>query len=82
MNLYDKNWLNINGAQLTYVSDSAGLITVLDLAESDGETLISSYGKYPDGFNVNNIKALLYSRHDPNYEFDGLETRRIDLQMI
>ena len=79
LNLYDKNWLNINGAQLTYVSDSAGLITVLDLAESDGETLISSYGKYPDGFNVNNIKALLYSRHDPNYEFDGLETRIITI---
>ena len=81
MNLYNRNWLNINGAQLTYLYDSDGLITILDLAESDG-TLISSYGTYPDDFKVNQVQALLYSTHDLNYEFKGLEPRIITIDGI
>ena len=69
MNLYNRNWLNINGAQLTYISDAERLITVLDLAESGG-ALMSSYGTYPADFNVNKVKALLTSPHDWNYQFN------------
>ena len=70
MNLYNRNWLNINGAQLTYLSDAKGLITVLDLAESNGGALMSSYGTYPSDFKVNKVKALLNSPHDWNYQYN------------
>ena len=70
MNLYNRNWLNMNGAQLTYLSDAERLITVLDLAESNGEVLMSSYGTYPADFNVNKVKALLITSHDWNYQYN------------
>ena len=70
LNLYNNKWINANGAKITYVLQQSGELTALDLAESDGVTLISSYGNYPDGFNVNKIKAELYSPHDLNYKFE------------
>ena len=77
-NLYDRNWLNINGAALTYKYDEAGLLTILDLAEADG-TLISSYRKYPDGFDIKNLKAEFYSDHDLTWKFGDLEPRIITI---
>ena len=75
LNMYNRNWLNMNGAEITYVSDQKGLITVLDLAESDGETLISSYGKYPVNFDINNVEASLYSSHDSSYSLRNLKAK-------
>ena len=72
LNLYNRNWLNMNGAEITYVYDQKGLITALDLAEADGETLISSYGQYPEGFKVENVKATLFTSHDYGYTFNLL----------
>ncbi|MBP3801649.1 MAG: ricin-type beta-trefoil lectin domain protein, partial [Clostridia bacterium] len=72
-NLQNKNWVNINSAQINYVYDKGGLITALDLAEPDGLTLISSYGKYPSDFKVSNVKAEIYNSHDNNFKFGELE---------
>ena len=78
LNLYNRIWLYINGAELTYKYDDTGLLTILDLAEADG-TLISSYGKYPDGFNIKNLKAEFYSDHDLTWKFGDLEPRIITI---
>ena len=70
LNLYTMNWVDANGAEITYVSQTNGKLTVLDLAESNGGSLISTYGKYPEGFDVNKIKAELGSPHDVNYRYE------------
>ena len=79
LNLYNREWLNMNGAEITYLPDQKGLITVLDLAESDGEILISSYGQYPPDFDVNNVQASLSSSHDQAYPFGKLKTEIITI---
>ena len=67
LNLYNYNWVDANGAVITYVSQQNGKLTVLDFAESNGGSLISSYGTYPEGFDVNKITAELNSPHDINF---------------
>ena len=79
LNLQNKNWVNINGAQINYIYDKGGLITVVDFAESDGFTLISSYGRYPSDFKVSNLKAEIFNSHDNNFKFGELETSIITL---
>ena len=66
---YDKKWIEITNSVITYANGENNRITVLDLAESDGVTLISSYGNYPADFDVNKITAELYTYHDMNYKF-------------
>ena len=80
LNLYNNTWININNAQLTYLSDSSGLITILDLA-INGSNLISSYKLYPSGFNVNNVKAILYNTHD-NHFTNELVTKIINIDGV
>ena len=53
--VYTKNWLEIDGSSITYSYDKDGFITAVDLAEEDGLTLISSYGKYPVDFDSNKL---------------------------
>ena len=77
LNLYNKKWLSIDGAVITYVYDQNGQITALDFADSDGVTLISSYSSYPSDFDVTKVKAVLYSIHDYNWKFGELEARII-----
>jgi len=78
-NLYNKNWLDINGATITFANEKTSLITAVDLAEEDGQTLISSYGKYPDDFDINSLTAVLYSEHDYNYKFGEIVPQFLDL---
>ena len=77
LNLYTKKWLSIDGAEITYLYDQNGQITALDFAESNGQTLISSYSSYPSNFDVTKVKAVLFSTHDPNWKFGELEARII-----
>ena len=49
---YNKKWIDITNSVITYANGENNRITALDLAESDGETLISSYGSYPSDFDV------------------------------
>ena len=70
LNLYNNQWLDAADAEITYVFQQNGYFTALDLAESDGKTLISSYGKYPEGFDITKLKAEFSSPHDPSYKFD------------
>ncbi|MBP3800896.1 MAG: ricin-type beta-trefoil lectin domain protein, partial [Clostridia bacterium] len=79
LNLQNKNWVNINGAQINYVYDKGGLITAVDFAESDGLTLISSYGKYPPDFSISNVQAEIYNSHDNNFKFGGLTASIISI---
>ena len=82
-NIYDnykRNWAKIdNGVVIGYRPENNGLITLLDLVDSDGKTLMSTYGKYPDNFDVSRIKVLLTNNHDLTYKFGELETRKYKL---
>ena len=80
--VYTKNWLEIDGSSITYSYDKDGFITAVDLAEEDGLTLISSYGKYPVDFDVSTLKAELYSEHDLSYKFGELKTMILNMNGI
>ena len=72
MNPKSKKWLDINtftDTIITYVPDSKGFITAIDFAESKGDILISSYDSYPDEFDVSNLKVIISSTHDENFNF-------------
>ena len=70
LNLYNNNWVDANGAVITYVSQQNGKLTLLDLAETNGGNLISTLGKYPEGFDITKIKAELGSPHDANFKHE------------
>ena len=85
-NIYDnykRNWAKIdNGVVIGYRPENDGLITLLDLVDADGKTLMSTYGKYPDNFDVSRIKVLLTNNHDLTYKFGELETRKYKLNGV
>ena len=81
LNLPNRNWvsLDLNNPTINYLYDQTGLLTVIDFAEADGKTLISSYGRYPNDFKVSDCRAVLYNSHDLNYKFGDLEARMITI---
>ena len=78
LNQYDKKWIDITNAEISYAYGENDRLTALDLAESDGETLISSYGNYPSDFDISKITAELYTYHDWNYKFT-LQPKKITI---
>ena len=78
-NLYNKNWLDINGATITFANEKTSLITAVDLVEEDGQTLLSSYEKYPDDFDINSLTAVLYSEHDYFYKFGEIVPQFLEM---
>ena len=71
-----KEWLDIDtftNTIITYVADSNGFITAIDFAEATGGILISSYGSYPDEFDVSNLKVIFSSTHDESFDFGEVE---------
>ena len=78
-NLYNKKWLDINGAIITFANDKSSLITAVDIVEEDGKTLLSSYGKYPDYFDIKSLTAVFYSEHDLTYKFAEIVPKFIEM---
>ena len=82
LNPSSKEWIDIDtftNTVITYVADSKGFITAIDFAESNGDILISSYGSYPDEFDVENLKVIFSSTHDESFNFGEVEGRLITL---
>ena len=65
-NYYSKEWINIDNSRIEYRNDKNGMITALDLMDSN-DNLISTYRSYPDDFNASTIKIEFYSEHDSSY---------------
>ena len=79
---YKKDWTKIDDGVIGYRNNQDGLLTYLDLVDSDGKTLISTYKKYPDNFDVSKLTVKLSSSHDPYFRFGELECKKYSLNGI
>lgn len=66
----------MDDAEIIYVNTQKGLITVLDWTESDEETLILSYGQYPEHFDFD-VKTSFFNNNDYNYSSRKIKTKII-----